>query len=219
MKRVTFVSCLLCMLCLACSSDDESSAPVATAQGVMQDKDGNEYRWVRIDTLDWMAENLHSGRRWDKLAKFTVSYSQAVRDSMFSIFGNYYSYDEALSECPKGWRLPTDDDWKCLERACGMSASETDCTGWRGQVKEVLTSTETINLRYGGELAAYYTSNIQLYQEYAYGIYWSSTIDDEMIDRCAYIRKITPVRNAVQRVSAPTDTRWYSVRYVRSATH
>jgi uncharacterized protein (TIGR02145 family) len=34
--------------------------------------------------------------------------------------------------CPVGWRIPTDDDWKTLEKFLGMT--ETDCNNktWRG---------------------------------------------------------------------------------------
>ena len=33
---------------------------------------------------------------------------------------------------PDGWHVPTDDEWKELEMALGMSQSEADDPGWRG---------------------------------------------------------------------------------------
>jgi uncharacterized protein (TIGR02145 family) len=36
-----------------------------------------------------------------------------------------------VDACPDGWHLPTDDEWKILEMALGMSQAEADSTGWR----------------------------------------------------------------------------------------
>jgi uncharacterized protein (TIGR02145 family) len=30
---------------------------------------------------------------------------------MDGVLGRYYSYDEAMTACPEGWRLPTDKEW------------------------------------------------------------------------------------------------------------
>lgn len=48
--------------------------------------------------------------------------------------GFLYSFAAAQKAAPEGWRLPTDDDWKKLERTLGLSAAETDRTdAWRGE--------------------------------------------------------------------------------------
>lgn len=219
-----YIIFLLLTAFVACSDDDTIPVIVPTATGTMQDKDGNTYQWVRIDTLDWMTENLHSGTRWYRQGtaanpKFTYNDS-TVCAQQFELFGNYYSHSEALAQCPDGWRLPTDDDWKCLERACGMSSDEADKTGWRKGAAYVLANSEensVINLTYGGELTAYSISDIELYHVYDYGLYWTATIDSSQTQRCAYIRKITPALNEIQRVATPTASKWMSVRYVRTA--
>lgn len=46
-------------------------------------------------------------------------------------YGVLYNYTAALTACPAGWHLPTDEDWMKLEKALGMSDSETDQSGWR----------------------------------------------------------------------------------------
>ena len=217
MKKL-FILMLLAGLLTGCS-DDEPQAVAPTATGTMEDQDGNTYRWVRIDTLDWMAENMKGGTRWFDQNRQRFSVGNLNEDEqLFDVFGNYYTYSEALALCPDGWRLPTDDDWKCLERACGMKAAETDQTGWRGNIREQLTDPAAIGLRYGGELAATTTTWIGKYHVYDYAIYWSATVDESSVQRSAYIRKLTPAMDGVQRVAAPTGTRWYSVRYVRRAT-
>lgn len=219
-----YMTGLLLIALVACSDDSGGPVVFSSAAGTMEDKEGNVYPWVRIDTLDWMAENLHSGTRWYRQGtssnpKFSYADS-TVCAREYEVFGNYYSYKEALAQCPEGWRLPTDDDWKCLERACGMSVSDTDKTGWRKGAARLLSSEDTgvgINLRYGGQLVAYYSIDIEQYHTYDYGLYWSATADTSQFKECVYIRKITPALDEVQRVATPIDGRWMSVRYVRSA--
>lgn len=183
----------------------------------MQDLNGNTYRWVRIDTLDWMAENLRAGTRWYRQgSKFSWADSTECAN-VFAEMGNYYSLSEALAQCPDGWRLPTDDDWKSLERACGMSREQAEAVGWRKGAGRRLVSPETIGLCFGGELAAYYTAYVELYHPYEYGLYWSQTPASDVTSPNAYIRKVTPALDEVQRIPAPATSRWLSVRYVRTA--
>lgn len=62
-----------------------------------------------------------------EVAKKTTDYEYAKK------YGYLYSYKAALQAIPKGWRLPTDDDWKELERNLGMQQSEVEkMEQWRG---------------------------------------------------------------------------------------
>ena len=45
---------------------------------------------------------------------------------------NWYAVDDARGLCPSGWHVPTDEEWKAMEMALGMSQAEADGTGWRG---------------------------------------------------------------------------------------
>lgn len=70
-------------------------------------------------------------------------------------YGLLYTYDAALRAIPDGWRLPTDEDWKKLERALGMAEQEIEKVNeWRGERQAALLkeSGEGIgfNVRYGG---------------------------------------------------------------------
>jgi uncharacterized protein (TIGR02145 family) len=38
---------------------------------------------------------------------------------MDDVFGRYYSYEEALTVCPEGWTLPSEEDWIALAKAAG----------------------------------------------------------------------------------------------------
>ena len=50
-----------------------------------------------------------------------------------------YDYETALAAVPEGWRLPTDEDWKKLERYLGMAESEVERENdWRGTTEGAL---------------------------------------------------------------------------------
>ena len=218
---VVFVSC----------GDDEETIPVVTptATGTMTDNDGNEYRWVRIGNLDWMAESSRAGEPWydqsylteNGIENYFYTRDDEEAEQRLQTLGNYYTYYQALDNCPDAWRLPTDDDWKQLEMALGMSKEEADKTGWRTGAASLLTQgTEGTGLNFGfaGQLASYSKASISEYHIGDYGYFWSSTIDPDAAYESAFIRKITPAQpNKVQRVSTMTSYRYISVRYCRDA--
>ncbi len=88
------------------------------------DEDGNNYAVVTISDQTWMAENLN----------YETSNSWCTMDNWFNcdIYGRLYTWDAAMSACPSGWHLPSDNEWKTLEMFLGMSQSEADDTEWRG---------------------------------------------------------------------------------------
>ena len=54
-------------------------------------------------------------------------------------YGLLYTYEAALRAIPEGWRLPTDEDWKKLERYLGMAESEVERENdWRGTTEGAL---------------------------------------------------------------------------------
>ncbi len=60
---------------------------------------GKTYKTVKIGDQWWMAENL----------AYNTEKSIAA-----PLFGNYYTWQEALTVCPSGWHLPTDTEWTRL---------------------------------------------------------------------------------------------------------
>lgn len=231
-KRFLYFGCLiaLTMGLAACGDDDESLPSVKpTETGTMTDNDGNEYQWVRIGNLDWMASNLKSGDPWytktyitdnGMEGDFDVDDEEAA-DEAIQTDGNYYSYQEALDQCPDGWRLPTDDDWKALESALGMSSSELDKEGWRDGAGYLMAQTieegTGLHLLYVGQLAPQSTAYSELTHYGDYGYYWSATVAPYSSAQNVYIRKICPLWNKVERSAATTTARFMSVRYCRDA--
>lgn len=100
-----------------------AEAPVDT-ETFTDPRDGQTYNILTIGSQTWFAENLN----YETPNSSWYDNSSANGD----IYGRLYTWDAALTACPSGWHLPTDDEWKTLEMALGMSQSEADAPGWRG---------------------------------------------------------------------------------------
>ena len=82
-------------------------------KGIFTDpRDGHIYSWVVAGKYAWMTGNLHF-----KTASGSWIYNNDSTKE--AIYGRLYDWTTALKACPKGWRLPTDDDWQALITSLG----------------------------------------------------------------------------------------------------
>lgn len=88
--------------------------------------------------------------------------AETINGHYSDTFGLLYTLDAARRAVPEGWRIPTDEDWKKLERALGMPDAELGrLETWRGgsYISEWFKSPESgFNLRYAGT-RAYHSLN------------------------------------------------------------
>jgi len=73
------------------------------------ERDGKTIRYMTVGELDWMQVNC---------AYAGAGIAYAEYEPLTDLYGRYYTWDEAMSNRPDGWRLPTVEEYKAL---CGGS--------------------------------------------------------------------------------------------------
>jgi uncharacterized protein (TIGR02145 family) len=87
-------------------------------------RDGQTYNVIEIGGQMWLGENLNYVT--------DSSYCYDHNPENCNKYGRLYSWNVAKRACPDGWHLPTDEEWKVLERTLGMPEDELDDVGYRG---------------------------------------------------------------------------------------
>lgn len=140
-KMKTSILTLLALMLLfaACQKD-----PFEANSGTFTDeRDGREYKWVKIGDQVWMAENLayvpYVCAPDSQCGIWIYGYDgEGSYGSMLNTYGALYDWETAMDVCPEGWHLPSDEEWMELERFLGMEEDELDRTGIiRGQEANV----------------------------------------------------------------------------------
>ena len=103
---------------------NDTISPWVYGDPITDTRDGQTYNTVQIGNQCWMAENLNY--------QTTDSWWYNNSSTNGNIYGRLYTWEAALTACPSGWSLPSDDQWKQMEIELGMSQSEADNTDWRG---------------------------------------------------------------------------------------
>jgi uncharacterized protein (TIGR02145 family) len=100
MKKTTLALLLIC------------AAVFAQQKGTFTDsRDKKTYKTVKIKIHTWLAENLNYD---DKSAKCYENKPENCKK-----YGRLYNHEAAEKACPKGWRLPRDEDWMRLVEYAG----------------------------------------------------------------------------------------------------
>lgn len=107
-----------------------------------KDADNNNYKVVQIGSQIWMAENLKTTKvrngasipnvlqdtKWKTLT--TGAYCHYNNDASYAnTYGclyNWYAVNDSRSIAPIDWHIPSDDEWKQLEIALGMTQEQAD---------------------------------------------------------------------------------------------
>lgn len=149
MKPLSYLSVtglLTMLLFCSCTKADALLNTIDTTQhkpaqttNLCVDIDGNSYKTVKIGNMVWMAENLRVTRfrdgqaipnisdanAWSQLGNATnksawVFYNNDARyDQPYGKLYNWYAVMDARGLAPKGWHIPTNEEWIALGAALG----------------------------------------------------------------------------------------------------
>ena len=115
MRRFLFLLCILVsVLFIACS------------ESFTDPRDGRSYDVVKIGGLTWFAENLN----------FVTEGSVCPEGDNRNCdkYGRLYTWDDAHTSCPEGWRLPDSADFAALVEQAGGAAQAGEklksTSGW-----------------------------------------------------------------------------------------
>ncbi|RYE18604.1 MAG: hypothetical protein EOP51_21640 [Sphingobacteriales bacterium] len=164
----------------------------ASSSDTFADIDGNIYSYVTIGGKKWMTSNLKvtkyrngeaitngfatTGFDWytTTVGAYTFPNGDAANNEIYGKLYNIFAVNEPRNIAPEGWHVATDDDWKALEIAQGMSSTDADIFGDRGTISEKLLEggTSGLNLQNTGILF-HLTGGFYYFGEQAY--YWSGT--------------------------------------------
>lgn len=139
-------------------------------------------------------------------------------------YGFLYSHAGALAAVPDGWRLPTDEDWKTLERTLGLSADEANkLNAWRGLGLSTALNeggASQFNATNAGANIYQIEATQNYYNKDKAWYYWTATSymreDSTMV---AYYRQSSSFNTQVWRGTSPLTNKrrpvLYSVRLVK----
>lgn len=96
--------------------------------GVYDERDGNSYCSIMIGEQEWLAENMRylpSVNFYSDASVVDAKYyvygydgedvETAKENPNYAEYGAWYNWKAALTACPAGWHLPSDDEWTELE--------------------------------------------------------------------------------------------------------
>lgn len=203
-----------------------------SGKSIVDDRDGRSYQYVTIGSLDWFAQNL----AWDGAG---VAFHNAPVTHPF--FGRLYDWDEATGgvaasglgggpqgACPKGWSVPTNEDWADLAKAMSGGAITSFDGKWEGLGEKASAQVflndnkiwayspdneHTNDFGWNGVPVGSTMRNHQMFNDYSkYGFWWSSTAKS---DTQAYFRYIYQDLSSFPMSSSYRDGFGASVRCVR----
>jgi len=106
------------------------------------------FKTVRIGEQVWMAENLNVAhyrngerichvqdeKRWNDLESGAWCYyrDDPEEGKIYGRLYNWHAVNDPRGLAPEGWHIPSDEEWKILEKYLGMTKAEVEKEGLRG---------------------------------------------------------------------------------------
>lgn len=141
---------------------------------LFDDRDGQTYRTVTIESQTWMAQNLN----------FVTENSLCYNDdeSSCDTYGRLYKWQDAQLACPYGWHLPSKDEFETLITVAGgyEIAGKTlkSTTGWWDTGKG---EGGTDDFGFTVLPAGYINTNEAFISKTAVTLFWTSSVNVDRV--------------------------------------
>jgi len=160
MRTVTCATVIVAVLAVGCGGRD-------TRGDLLHDANGNTYTLRgMVDGRTWMVDNLN--------LVLPGSYCYASLASECLRFGRLYTWASAAEACSllgKGWRLPTDDEWRQMAKGYGGVHGDSKDDGQAAYTALLGGGVSGFNALLGGGRES--GGNYARIEEH--GFYWTAT--------------------------------------------
>lgn len=193
----------------------------------VKDVDGNSYKVVKIGNQLWTASNsnvstfrngdtiphVKSAEEWQKAGEneqpaWCYYDNESSNEEKYGKLYNWYAVTDERGIAPEGWRVPTDEDWKTLEKTLGGVEKAGEAlkskTEW---TKKVGKNSSGFSALPGG----YRNYKGDFDSKGKYGAFWSSS---ESVDNMAWYRYLFDDNNLLNRLNFSKED-GMSVRWVK----
>ncbi|MCQ2054808.1 MAG: hypothetical protein MJY82_05900 [Fibrobacter sp.] len=204
-KVLVTLSALLCAGCTTdADGDDFDAGKVCPVEGVnvygmpnrgtfIDERDGREYKYTTIGNRMWMAENLNYDCDYgycyevDSIPNFCETYGR-----MYNLYkdGKRYGlldWDKVDSICPKGWHVPTQEEWAEMVDLLGAGSTRFLDVSFNPQI---VTPDDVCSLSVLSAGVVY--NNFRLENVHHSADFWTSTQKNVS---CAYSAHFTDPRS------------------------
>lgn len=173
----------------------------ANLSQILDSRDSKRYHVVNIGGTQWTADNIAYYEK-DEEGNYTFGASYVRVKATEDVMGGFYSWEEARTACPAGWRIPTVAEWDAL----GSAAGDLMCDAYFNNSRlwefypdmHITNKTGLCALPFGYATIAAGEYEFAGINDYA--LYWA---DDNGKPLCKYIYVATP---SVLVWDDPSDT-------------
>lgn len=184
-------------------------------------RDGHEYWCTTIGGTDWFKDNLAYDKSGFSLENCPVT---------VGLFGKFYTWNDAVTACPEGWRLSSLKDWADAAKALTDKDFDTDKTMdsvavdfmgdilfngekmWEYWPEVKITNKSGLGLMPTGYAISNGKEKAKFDSMNGYSVYWTSDTNE---DGQAFYRYIYAEQPDIKLGSAEKDSFAATVRCVR----